>query len=444
VLPGGPKHPSEDRGPKYADLAAADILLRAGRYAAALDVLKAAPVAPGAGAAVAYREGLCLEALGRTGEADAAYRRAEEETGAVATRTPARLGRARCAAVAGDRDAARRTLDAVVLQSGHPDCRGRHVLEECLYVRAGLEAATLAPAPPPAAFALDAPARVPLAGGWAEYLDWLPVTPLPAAPPVPGTPAGRIEVRREGDDTRVTARATDRPPAQFLRDLAAAAGLTARIPDAAGLDAGPVSVEVEDAPLPEVLTALAGRAGWRIDGGVLAVSAAGPPAPVGALRLALTAAPAHPTALAARLALANLDFAAGRWREAGPEYQRILDAHRTSGVTVPAAYNLGLVELRGGRPAAARKCFLDVADRDPVGGPGSAGGGSAARTWIRAPRSPPAGRSGTPSAGRPTWPRRLPSGCPCATSWKVTRTRPGQHWEQIGTARPARRRRGTT
>ncbi len=391
--------PADERGPRHADLAVADTLVRAGRFAEALAALTTAPPAPGKDAAVAYRSGLCLEALGRVGEADAAYRRAGEATPQTAARDRAGLGRVRCAAAAGDREGAGRLLDAIVLRSGHPDARAARVLGECLAIRAGLEASTLTAPAAPAPFVLDAPAWLPLTGGWAEYLDWLPPD-APAATDDSRPSPGRVEITRRGDDTLVTTRQTDRNAGDVVRELAAAAGLVVRDPDGlAGKAAGAVPLEVRDAPLLEVVAALTGRGGWRVDGGHLVTDASRPAAASAAARRLIAAAPTHPHAPAARLLLGNLDFAAGRWREAGAEYTRTLEARPTERVVTAAEYNLALAELRAGRPAVARRRFLDVADRDVGGRWGALGWWWVGRAYLDE-GSPVAARAAFWSASR--------------------------------------------
>jgi predicted Zn-dependent protease len=78
---------------------------------------------------------------------------------------------------------------------------------------------------------------------------------------------------------------------------------------------------------------------------------------------------------AARLAAANLDYRAGRWRDAGREYRAVLDGQPGRAVAVAAAYNLGLVAVRAGTPAAARERFQEAVDRDPGGRWAGAGRG---------------------------------------------------------------------
>ncbi|MBN9517541.1 hypothetical protein J0H58_03330 [bacterium] len=391
--------PADERDPRHADLAVADTLLRAGRFARALAALTTAPPPPGKDGAVAYRSGLCLAALGRVGEADAAYRRAGEATPQTAARDRAALGRVRCAAAAGDREGAGRLLDAVVLRSGRPDARAARVLEECLAVRAGLEASTLTAPAAPAPFVLDAPAWFSLTGSWAEYLDWLPPD-APATTDDSRLSPGRVEITRQGNDPLVTARLADRDAGDIVREIAAAAGLVVRAPDGlTGKATGVASLEVRDAPLLEVIAALTGRGGWRVDGGHLVIDTVRPAATSAAVRRLLAAAPAHPYAPAARLLLGNLDFAAGRWREAGAEYTRTLETRPTERVVVAAEYNLALAELRAGRPAVARQRFLDVADRDVGGRWGALGWWWVGRAYLDE-GSPVAARAAFGSASR--------------------------------------------
>lgn len=84
-----------------------------------------------------------------------------------------------------------------------------------------------------------------------------------------------------------------------------------------------------------------------------------------ALRVALFAAPDHPTARATRIALANLNYRAGHLDEANAGYRQVLDGSPHSAEAVIAAYNLGLLELRQWNPHAAQARFLEVIDRSP-------------------------------------------------------------------------------
>lgn len=96
-----------------------------------------------------------------------------------------------------------------------------------------------------------------------------------------------------------------------------------------------------------------------------------------AFRLALALAPNHPAAAGTRIALGNLELRAGRWREAGQEYARVLAEHSRDAEAIYAAYNHALVQLNAGHQAESRRLFLEVIDRDPRGKWGDLG-----RCWI--------------------------------------------------------------
>jgi tetratricopeptide (TPR) repeat protein len=287
VIPAAPEAEPEPP-PRYANLAAADVFIRSGLFAEARAELAAAPPAPGKAHAVAYRDALCLEALGSSAAAADAYRRAEGPPDDVVSWARAVLGRVRCAAAA-DPAEARRLLDEVTRKAGHAGYWRWGIVGECAYLRARLEVLALGPPDEPTALAPHTPAWLPFDGHWAEYLDCLPATPPEELPPARGI-------------------------------------------DPTASPAGP-----------------------------------GPNTAAAALKQACALAWRHPGVPAAQLALANLDRAAGRWQNAGSAYRQLLHDLRHEPAAAAAAYNLGLVELRDGKPAAARKCFTEVIDRDPGG-----------------------------------------------------------------------------
>src|SRR5262249_48956248 len=113
-----------------------DMLIRAGSFEAALKLGRAAPADH---RPTAYRTGLCLEGLGRWKDAAEAYHPPAEPDGDVAAWARALLGQARCAAAEGELAEAQELLERVSVRAGPPDCRERHIIEECLFLRARLE-----------------------------------------------------------------------------------------------------------------------------------------------------------------------------------------------------------------------------------------------------------------------------------------------------------------
>ncbi len=353
-----------------------DELIRAGAYSEALAVCRRpGPELPAPKRrALAYREAVCLEALGRLKEADEMYRKATPEDGDRGAWARATLGRARCALAADDPATAQKHLDRVALRSGHPDCAKGHIVEECAFLRGRIAAARLGAVRALDPFDPEAVAWPGLGGAPDLYFDWL--LPDTLAAPSVGVPEGPsvFDVRRPGPGGfEVTAHAGERPAADAIRALAAAAGLKLEMPAPAS-DAlkEPTAIDVQAVPLGDVLTALLGSSdlGWTLDGAVLRIAPVGEKAhpraaAEAALRRALAIAPGHPKGAAVRVWLANFDFAAGRTHEAAKEYQQVLDATPIPPEAPHAAYNLGLVELKTGALQSARSRFIDLIDRAP-------------------------------------------------------------------------------
>jgi hypothetical protein len=190
---------------------------------------------------------------------------------------------------------------------------------------------------PPALDPLDAEARAwpSLRSAPDQYLDWLP-TDAPAASPNPGRDIAEVHPNKDTGGAEVTLRLTKRPALEVLRALAAAAALDLRAEPAVAARLADVvgPVEVERLPLDDVLSALCARAdvAWAVSADVLhltAAPAATPDRAAGALQKALAAEPPHPSAAAMRVALANLDAAAGRTRAAALGYKRVLEGPGT-------------------------------------------------------------------------------------------------------------------
>jgi tetratricopeptide (TPR) repeat protein len=378
-------HPSPSHGPAKEEdgkaLAEIDAAIRAGLFADGLALCRKAK----RGRPVAYREGLCLEALGRADQAVGVYESAADPDGDPVLWAAAALGHARALVAVADHPAAGRLLARVELRSGHPALRGRRVLEECRHLRARLACERLGPRRSPDPFAPEAVAWPDLGGGIDQYLDWLPVGPLPPAETAPGKPAahaksaggGGLTVHRTEGPPESFEVAADRPAAvvlDLLREAAGGAGLELGVSPAAAAAAGKsVAVEVDGIPLAEFVAALAEPLGlgWRIDGERVEVGTeAELPATRRTAAAAARRAPAdHPRATAARLAVGNLAAEDGRWKEAAAEYRRFLAAFPHAADAVPAAYNLGLAALAAGELGAAGAAFLQVTDRT-AGRPG--------------------------------------------------------------------------
>lgn len=353
-----------------------DVLIRAGSYSEALvEYRKAAAKVPEAKRrGYYYREGVCLEALGRLKEAAEAYKKSEPEGGDRGAWARAVLGQARCAAARDDLPAARAHLDRVALRTGHPDCAGTRVLEECLYLRAriaALELGTARALDPLDPRALAWPALAPPPD---KHFEWLtPDTPpAPSAGPVAPNVA---RVSRTLTGYEVTAHLAERPVGDAVRAVAAAAGLklVADAPTAAALAREVALVDVEALPLDEVLAALLGRFGasWKVEGDELRVALGAKPgdrvAVAKLFRRALDAdaEARHPSALAAHVWVANFEFEAGHLALAGKEYRHVMETAPEAREVPYAVYNLGLVELNTGARQAARSRFVDLVDRAP-------------------------------------------------------------------------------
>lgn len=188
------EHPSD---PHAAMLRRVDLALRAGRFADALEVCRDDHAAGGDAhfqARVRYREGLCLEGLGRFPEAAACYTKAQEPEDDVGAWARATLGRIRT--MSDDPAGAWLLLHRVVLVSGHPDCEKGHILAECLHVRAQLLVRKLAPPTEPDPYDPSVLAWAPFHGGVIDYLDWLPEqsSPTHEEHPHDGIPPPRAKI----------------------------------------------------------------------------------------------------------------------------------------------------------------------------------------------------------------------------------------------------------
>lgn len=360
------------------DLDSLDVLVRAGSYADALNLCRDVPNGvPAERRALAYREGLCWEALGHLKSAAAAFKRAEHADGNVAAWARAVLGQARCACAAGDLHRAEALLDRAFLRSGHPDCARANVAAECLFLRARLLALRAGPVRARDPFDDGAVVWPSLAAPVDRYHEWL----SPDAPASPSAgPNGPNElVARRAPTARggyeVTAHLAERYPAEALRALAGALGVALVLdePEREALSREAAAVDVRAAALGDVLDALTHRHGvvWALDGKELVVARGAAAVPdraraAAALERALAAAPKdRPLALAARVWLGNYAALDGRWYEAAGAYRAVLSAGLSDPVGTYAGYNLGLAELRAGSFAFARSRFVELIDRAP-------------------------------------------------------------------------------
>lgn len=375
-----PKPPEGDKPKEPAPVVEAlpgdaiDALVRAGAFTEALAACRrpGPELSPAQARARKYREAVCLEALGRLKEADELYRKAEPPDGDRAAWARALLGRARCALTADDLETAEKLVNQVALRSGHPDCAGAHVAEECAFLRARLLAAKLGPVRALDPFDPGAVAWPGFGGSHDVYFEWLPPDTKPSASAgLPGGPTA-FEVRRTERGFEVTAHAAERPLADTLRALADAAGLKLQIAQAveAPLAKHTTAVDVAALPLADALAALLGTAGCeaKLDDDTLTVGPQGRPTPdavEAALGRALAVAPGHPRAAAMKVWSANFAAAVGRVHDATKHYQELLDAPQPPAEAAHAAYNAGLLELKAGALASARSRFIDLVDRAP-------------------------------------------------------------------------------
>jgi tetratricopeptide (TPR) repeat protein len=378
AAPRSPKYfePEHEEPPPDPTPARIDMFIRAGCYEQAMKLLRAADPKHRPSA---YRTALCLEGLGRLREAAEAYHRAEDPDGDTAALARALFGRARCAAAEGNLAEARELLDRVAVRSGHPDCRGRHILEECLCLRARLELLGLGVRHEPDPLNPEALAWAPLDPGADQYAEWLPTEIPPESPARPEVGSGRIEFRRDPKkaEPTLTAHLAAKPVAAHLETIARAAHLHvhAEAGVAKRLAEHVTALDVEDAPLGEVLAALLGPCGAaaHLGGeelGVTPLSHGGHGHGAGdhvaaAVRRAIAGMPEDRSVAGLRVALANLDMGAGRSRQAAAAYRELLDKEWRAPEALHAAYNLGLHELRQGNTASAREHVMEVLDRAP-------------------------------------------------------------------------------
>ncbi|MCS6865769.1 MAG: tetratricopeptide repeat protein [Gemmataceae bacterium] len=352
-----------------------DTLIRAGCYAEALAVCQASASPPTAADARSwsYREAVCLEALGRLKEAVAAYHRAEPPRGDQAAWARALLGQARCAVARGDLVTAQNLVDRVLLRSGHPDCNGTAIGDECRFVQAQLEALRLGPVRALDPLDAEAVAWPALTGQFDRYYDWLPPDTPPTGSAGPSLP-NALELRPATDvpgGYEVTAHLAERPIVDLLQHVAQSLQRPLQL-DASvtpTLAHEVTAVNVESLPLADFLAALTRRFGLRyhIEPQALIVQpGVTPPARATvaqAFQRLLATAPAHPLAASIQVWLGNFYSLDGCWHEAARAYQHVVEQSPTA--MAEALYNLGLAELRLGLFSAARSRFINLVDHAP-------------------------------------------------------------------------------
>jgi tetratricopeptide (TPR) repeat protein len=400
--PAAPVEPPTPPPPAETDAHKVDLLLRSGRFADAAALLATAP-AEDFGTTDRprhYRVGLAREGMRQWGAAEAAYQQAAGPESDAGEWARAQLGRARVAAGRGDTAAARSIVNRVLLTSGDPSCQ--NVLAECLHLRGRFAVQALRPPAEPDPLDDSVPAWPLLTGGVEDLLTWLPAERTLRSPDLEERPVPvELDVRRYGwlpVPTRVTARGPAVPVAEWVGRIAAAGswGLDVDPTAAARLaDAPPVGVNVESAPVTEVLTALMEPLGLTaaLEGREVRIrvtTVITRDAAQAAAQRAAALVPDHPSARPLTLAAINLDFEAGRVVAATTGYRRFADECYFAPEALHAAYNLGLIDLRAGNPAGARARFLEVIDRDPAGRWGSIGWWWVARSHLDVAETYPA------------------------------------------------------
>ena len=351
----------------------AEEAIRKGEFAQALAALTTDPKSDETG----FLRGLALEGAKKHKEAFAAYRTAANPDRDPAAWAAAALGAARVAFARGESAIARAWLARVELRTGHPDCRATRAADECRMLRARFDAAEL-PTPDDPDPLDDAAAAVAPFDLDGPYLDWLtdgwraPADELPdATPPAPLQAGLRVFPGKNGP--LVSGQVSETLVTDLLQTLARAAGWKLRLPagSQSPLTGAAVAVSVRDMALTDVLTALMDSVGlkWQRAGDTLTVRAADPKADPNPATVAVASLEKaadrhdHPHARAAAIRVATLYERLGRTADATARYARILTDMPHAREALHAGYNLGLMQLRAGQPAAARSTFREVIDR---------------------------------------------------------------------------------
>jgi len=364
-----PHEPEPPKSPRRD----AEEAIRKGEFDKALTLLATDPKSDETG----FLRGLALEGAKKYPEAFAAYRTAANPDRDPAAWAAAALGAARAAFARGESAVARAWLARVELRTGHPGCRATRAADECRTLRGRFDAAEL-PTPDDPDPLDDAAAAVVPFDLDGPYLDWLtdgwriPADELPDTPPPAPLPAG-LRVFPGKNGLLVSGQVSETPAPDLLQTLTRAAGWKLRLPAGSNssLTGAAVAVSARDMPLEEVLTSLTDAVGlkWQRAGDTLTVRAADPKADPNPATVAVASLEKaadrhdHPHARAAAVRLATLYERLGRPADATARYARILTDTPHAREALHAGYNLGLMQLRAGQPAAARSTFREVIDR---------------------------------------------------------------------------------
>lgn len=167
-------YPSQPQVTETPDvlLGGVDTLIRAGCFQEALALCSTNTLTEHDETVRAFREGLCLEGLGRWQQAAEAYRRATNPQTSLDQWAWAMFAQARCALATGKRESASDLLHHIGERIRHQSHVNPRLLSECLYLQAKLLLLELNPASELDPFASDALAWPPLVGDVEYYLDW--------------------------------------------------------------------------------------------------------------------------------------------------------------------------------------------------------------------------------------------------------------------------------
>lgn len=372
-----------------SDLEDVDRLLRAGRYELGLVLCRSFSDRAAAELrdAFQYRQGLCLEGLGRWDEALAAYRKLASHAPSSRLSAVAALGQARVW-LRMRRPAESRTLLCDLLRrSAMAGLRGQQFLGDARYLLALATPLELLPNEPPGPLN-DAPV-CPLTSDWSldRAFDWdRPGREPPSARfPLEGE-SGAVSDRdlvdvQRGSDGLVRIFVAQMSLGGLIDRLAEGARLRIEWSAAARRqveERSPV-VAMEGVSLPDALRLLVEPLGlvWSLEKDRLRLSSEQEAAPAElrsrrlsdarrALHDALRAYPRHPLTPAAYLEMGNLEALTGHFDEALAWYGRLAREWPRSPLVVESYFNLGLLRCRQGDRAAARQAFYRVVDRAPA------------------------------------------------------------------------------
>ncbi len=361
--------------PPALDGARLDEAILAGRYTEALAQLRPTGHAgPTLTPALRYRLALCLEGLGQRDEATHHYR-ACISTGPPVLQAAAQLGVARASLAGGEPAEAQALLCDLLCRSGEPALRGHPYRAEAACLLGLALALQAQPTSPPSATSPAALAGCRAVWPVERYLPWAePARGREAGQPAPRPGTVKVAPAAAAPlEGRVTAVLPLTDLGEVLERLAKEARIApAWGPSArAALTGRRTRVCCLDVPLAELLGWLTLPHGlvYEQQGGKLALRRASGPGRRRQIEQHLRAAAAlsgdHPAGGELYLALGNLEAQAGRVPEAIRWYARLEREQPRSGAVVAASYNLGLLRLRQGRRAAARKAFYRAVDHAP-------------------------------------------------------------------------------